>query len=120
MFDKETNFKDLEGMTLTNIEVSDDKSEIYFTTSEGKRFIMYHDQDCCEEVLVEEIYGDLKSVLNKEIVLAEEVSKVDDNARDSGTWTFYNIATVNGFVTIRWYGESNGYYSESVSFKEKE
>jgi hypothetical protein len=88
---------------------------------------MYHSQDCCEGVYLEDVAGELHDLLNSPITLAEEVTNRNENPEgmdesftsyaESFTWTFYKLATVNGYVTLRWYGESNGYYSESVDFQ---
>jgi len=72
-----------------------------------------------------DIVGDREDIIGVPVLLAEEVKhEQDDNPQgveipdyqDSFTWTFYKLATIKGSITIRWYGESNGYYSESVEF----
>lgn len=110
-------FSTLEGKTLTAIE--NRGNEIIFTTSDGEKFRQYHDQDCCEVVIVEDVVGDLEDLIGSEIIAATESSS-NTEVDDSTTWTFYNIGTIKGWVTIRWNGNSNGYYSESVSFEKYE
>lgn len=75
-----------------------------------------------------DIVGDLSDLIGQPLLMAEEVCESDINPegvkipdfQDSFTWTFYKLATVKGYVTISWYGESNGYYNESVSFRKRE
>ena len=120
------NFSILKGLTITSIDgLEDDSAEVIFTTSEGRRFEMSHSQDCCERVSIEDVCGDVNDLLNSPILLAEEETRdedpVDVNKEyhdDLYCWTFYKLSTFKGDVTIRWYGESNGYYSVSVNFKE--
>lgn len=112
----------LVGKTLSKIHggvVGDDV--ITFTTTDGEMYSMFHYQDCCESVCVEDIVGDMQDLVGEPLLIAEEVSgeiPADFNAADheSVTWTFYKFATRKGYVDIRWLGESNGYYSESVTF----
>lgn len=105
--------KDLIGKVFTEVVNDTDKDRIYFVCDEGT-FMMWHHQDCCESVYVESITGDLDDLVDSPILLAEESSQDDPEASESGTWTFYKLATIKGYVDIRWYGSSNGYYSESV------
>lgn len=109
------------GKTLTNIEVG--HNEIIFTCEDGERYLMYHAQDCCESVYIEDVVGDWQDLIGNPILMAEEVTSnknpdgVHKEWQDSFTWTFYKFATIKGYVDVRWYGESNGYYSESVDVK---
>ena len=110
-------FDVLKGKTITGV-VNDDNERITFNCEGGESFVLYHDQDCCETVKVEEIIGDLGDLVGL-VVEAEEVTNADGPAPqypDSWTWTFYKVGTTKGFVTIRWLGVSNGHYSERVTF----
>lgn len=94
---------------------------IEFEATTGERWGMFHMQDCCESVLIEDIVGDLGDLVGSPIVMAEESRNKDNPKSDEceeHTWTFYKLATAKGYVTIRWYGSSNGYYSEDASFEQ--
>lgn len=117
--------KDLVGKTITKIYKPKDGinsrrivDSLFFECSDGAIYIMHHEQDCCEEVRIEEIIGDLNDLIGNPVFIAEERSEntTPKHGDDSATWTFYEFATIKGSVTIRWYGESNGYYSEQADF----
>jgi hypothetical protein len=109
----------LKGKTLSDIILKKEfDDEIIFTMDDGIKVKLFHEQDCCECVVVEDIVGDFKDLVDNPLLIAEERTENNSNSdRDeSNTWTFYELATIKGSVTIKWHGSSNGYYSESVSF----
>lgn len=111
--------KEMEGKTFTRVWSDDDR--LVFE-NEDDRYIFYHSQDCCESVYIESIVGDLDDLVGTPLLLSEEVSSDDgplNQYEESYTWTFYKFATIKGYVDVRWYGSSNGYYSESVSLKKE-
>ncbi len=119
------NFSDLEGKVISNIEQHDMHGDsIFIECTDGSEYLMKHEQDCCESVDIYDIDGDLQRLVGQKIISAYENSSSDDpdnvdvykECRESFTWTFYVIRTNIDSVTIRWYGTSNGYYSESVDF----
>lgn len=84
---------------------------IIFTTECGKVYMMYHNQCCCENVQLEDFEGDVSDIIGSPILRAEESTNGDEY-----TWTFYKLATIKGWLDLRWLGVSNGFYSESVEF----
>lgn len=118
-------FSVLVGKTLHKIENKGD--ELWWYCTDGSVYKMFHSQDCCESVRLDDIAGDFEDLIGQPILIAYKSTNSDMPPKDqspwtdeSYTWTFYNIATNRGSVTLRWYGTSNGYYSESVDFEEIE
>lgn len=112
----------LKGKVLTSIAGAQvDGDTITMIDTEGGTHKLFHDQDCCESVSICDVEGDLEDLIGAPIVYAEEVTgnalDIENEGMESGLYTFYRIGTAKGGVVIRWLGESNGYYSESVEYK---
>jgi len=116
------NFFELKGKTITSIQGSkSDDGDTIITTSDGSSYTLTHIQDCCEHVRVYGTVGNIDDVLNEEVIAAEDTNPMDNpnapdyKAYDSATWTQFRIVTNKGTFEMWWLGESNGYYSETVS-----
>lgn len=119
-----TPIPDLIGATLTAVDGCALGSErITFTLADGSSVVFFHDQDCCESVRVDDVTGDPADLVGSPLLMAEVATLSDNDPgaqqervdSDSWTWSFYKFATAKGYVTVRWLGASNGYYSEGVS-----
>lgn len=119
-FDNVT-LEDMIGRTFTSVTANRDK--LRFTDDKGT-FTFSHYHECCESVWIEDVVGDLDDLVGSPLLTAYEscshenpegvMEEYQDPYIDSFTWTFYKFATIKGYVDVRWYGESNGYYSEGV------
>ena len=113
-------FQKLVGQTLAAVE-NKNNEELIFTIEtligQKPRYKLYHRQECCEQVEIVDIEGDLADLVGTPIRMAEIVARSDGT--DAGTWTFYKLATIKGYVTIRWQGRnvaSLSAYSEAVDW----
>jgi hypothetical protein len=112
-----SSFENLLGQTLVSVTQYGDE-RIEFKTDTDTYNLMHY-QDCCESVYIESVVGDLQYLVGTPITLAEEtvgVVGISDGGYGDQQYTFYKLATIKGYVDIRWNGESNGYYSISVYF----
>jgi hypothetical protein len=120
-------FEDLKGKVLTEVIGGIGDESMVFVTKDGEKCELYYEEDWCATCDVVDIVGNISDLIGYPLLMAEEVTNDQDvnpegvkvpDYQDSFTWTFYKLATVKGYVTISWYGSSNGYYNESVSFRE--
>jgi hypothetical protein len=113
---------ELAGKFVTQVCVNDnlgyESVDFHVTTPLGKDVIyhMYHPQDCCENVTIEEVHGGGFSDLVSEVIVEAREDTRDDADYRGGEamWTFYTLRTNDTTLTIRWYGQSNGYYGIGV------
>ena len=136
-------FEDLVGHHIVDIKGLQKDSEEVSIITKTHIFKLYHEQDCCESVWLEDIEGDRNDLIDGIVISAGEATSEDGyvpyeseasgkyfktlaligalpeftnppQQGESNTWTFYHIQTSKGHVMMRWNGSSNGYYSESV------
>lgn len=114
-FDNYASIDEMLGKVFTKVAKREgrDGDELVFE-NDTERFVFFHMQDCCESVYIEDIVGDLSDLVGEPLLTSEESSNSNDVDYGSETWTFYKFATRKGYVDVRWFGSSNGYYSEGV------
>jgi hypothetical protein len=120
------NVNELIGKTVKSIKNNNNK-ELIFECSNERKYRLFHEQDCCEDVSIEDICGELSDLVCSPILQAEEITNelanpfgiiINNKKAESFTYTFYKFGTIKGYVTLRWYGTSNGCYNEKVDFEE--
>ena len=111
---------ELVGKVIISIEgIKCESEKVTIKTNEGV-YSFLHYQDCFESVFLNDFELGSDSFEGAIIISAEESTNSEDSSEvkyaDSFTWTFYKIETTKGEIWMRWLGESNGYYSESIDF----
>ena len=115
-YDSSAKIADMVGKVFTSVTETGDTMVFENAT---ERYVFFHEQNCCESVSINDVVGDLSDLEGEPLLIADEVEGqspvgFEDEYHESVTWTFYKFATRKGYVDVRWLGESNGYYSESV------
>lgn len=119
---KVNTYTEFSGKTIQEIrgcKKHSDEVTIIFTDGSCLKF--YHQQSCCETVLLEDFDIIPEWLVDSNIISVEErISRSGEGVKplndwaESYTWSFYVIKTSSSTMVLRWYGESNGWYSEEV------
>lgn len=115
----ETEPKEIIGKTLQAWRETDAGGTIYLEFTDGTEAKFFHRQDCCECVSLHgDSYKELDNFIGREITgfLQDENAGTPEYRYGSATLTEITFTFGNESVRACWWGESNGYYSESVDF----
>ena len=115
-------YTEFSGKTIQEIRGCKKHSdEVTIKFTDGSCLKFYHQQDCCETVLLEDFDITPEWLIDSKIISIEErISRSEEGVKplndwtESYTWSFYVIKTSSSTMILRWYGESNGWYSETV------
>ena len=106
-------FEQIQGMTITAV-VYKEVNESLLIHLNTHVLEMLHHQDCCETVYLADVVGSFDDLIGYPLLEVSE-SIVDIATADmSSTASYYNFKTIKASVQLRWVGESDGYYSETV------
>lgn len=111
------NFNELIGKTVIEFEhcTDCDREYIAFKTNEGLFYLYGTTTPYCSNISIESIVGDLNDLINTPILVSEKATNLGNKSScEHFTWTFIKFASIKGYVDIRFYGESSGYYSEDA------
>ena len=89
--EQQYDFSRLIGEEIQNIVVDDDSVMMLSKHYSRPVYLIYHMDDCCEDVYLEDICGDLEDLIEEKITMAELVTKEGDPLdpdHESNTWSF--------------------------------
>jgi hypothetical protein len=110
----EDNLKKAIGHRLTAVEKHEGADTMLVLRFDNGEAVFSHFSECCEEVALIDGYEDVASCLEQVLRSAEESTKDDPDTYGEKLWTFYNLRFDDASVSLRFMGESNGYYSVDV------
>jgi hypothetical protein len=111
----------LEGKTILDIKIADDKEAIKFITNEGD-VICRVDADCCSHSWVESIElpaGGFPAQVLKAEDLDLNKPDVSDDEYECLQFYGFKISTNKGDIIIDYRNSSNGYYGGSLSWPDE-
>lgn len=114
----------IKGMVFKNVYLDKDSGRfdneaIVFDSGTNELYVLTHIQECCENVWIESITGELEDLIDNPLIMAEVASqtKCDEDGFSDQIFYFYKFATVKGYVTIRFVADDTPYYSTEVELK---
>ena len=101
--------------------------EVVIDTDQGTIWL-YHEQECCEQVELVDVTGDPEDIVGGVLVLFEKRTHEDMRlpkarkikSKGSDPFTFYELRTTKGDVTLRWQKVTDTWYGTDVLVRFKD